>query len=103
MDTPNACGAVSPFGGCFTTTPGVADLRCPSVAVMNGFQLTGCCRPNGMCGVDLQVISLGCNDPVLVGGMPAWPCPTDSAKAPAPMSESATGGKSAPSSETPAD
>ena len=73
MDTPNACGGTLPGAGCFTTTPGVPDPRCPSVTAM-GFPIPGCCRPNGMCGVDLRVITLGCNDPVLVGGMPAFPC-----------------------------
>jgi hypothetical protein len=74
MDTPNACGAQSPLiPGCLTTTPGVADTRCPTVQVM-GIPLTGCCRPNRMCGVNLQVVGLGCNDPVAVGGMPAGRC-----------------------------
>jgi hypothetical protein len=72
MDTANACGGISPFG-CLTTTPGMANSRCPTVSVM-GISLPGCCRPNGMCGVNLQVVSLGCNDPVLVGGMPASSC-----------------------------
>jgi hypothetical protein len=102
MDTPNACGGISPFGGCLTNTPGMPDMRCPSVAVM-GFPLGGCCRPNGMCGVDLQVIGLGCNDPVLVGGMPASRCGNASRKAPADNGASATSDTSAPTSETPAD
>jgi len=46
------------------------------------FPLSGCCRPNGMCGVDLQVIGLGCNDPVLVGGMPASRCGANSGRSP---------------------
>jgi hypothetical protein len=102
MDAPNACGGVSPLGGCFTTTRGVADSRCPMVVVM-GFPLSGCCRPNGMCGVDLQPISLGCNDPVLVGGMPASSCRANSGNAPADMGTSATGDTSAPSIETSTD
>jgi hypothetical protein len=75
MDTPNACGAEIPVapGVCFTSTPGVADPRCPTIQVM-GASLTGCCRPNGLCGVSLQVIGLGCSDPVTVGGMPAGRC-----------------------------
>jgi hypothetical protein len=103
MDTPNACGAVSPLGGCFTTTRGVPDPRCPMVVVMNSFPLSGCCRPNGLCGVDLQVINLGCNDPVLVGGMPASPCRANDGNASASMETSVAGSNSAPSSEAPAD
>jgi hypothetical protein len=102
LDTPNACGGVSPFGGCFTTTPGVADPRCPTVSVMN-FPLSGCCRPNGMCGVDLQVITLGCNDPLLVGGPPAVACRADAGQAPFYAGTSATGGASGLSSQTSAD
>ena len=58
--------------------------------------LSGCCRPNGMCGVDLQVIGLGCNDPVLVGGMPARPC-ANSENGAAYLGASATGSESTPS------
>ncbi len=78
MDTPNACGGELPIAqnACFTATPGVTDPRCPTVQVM-GFPLSGCCRPNRMCGVSLQPIGLGCNDPVAVGGMPAGRCGTD--------------------------
>ncbi len=78
MDTPNACGAQIAIAGgaCFTSTPGVADPRCPTVQVM-GIPLSGCCRPNRMCGVNLQPVGLGCNDPVAVGGMPAGRCGND--------------------------
>jgi hypothetical protein len=73
------------------------------VFVMNGFPLGGCCRPNGMCGVDLQVIRLGCNDPVLVGDVPASPCGADNGQAPADVDTGTRGSDSVPSSETPAD
>ena len=74
----NTCGAIVPTAGgtCFTSTPGVVDSTCPTVNVM-GIALPGCCRPNGLCGVSVSVISLGCNDPTLVGGAPAGPCGAD--------------------------
>jgi hypothetical protein len=78
MDTLNACGAILPFAtmACLTATPGVADPRCPNLPV-TGVTLNGCCRPNGMCGLDLALISLGCNDPALLGGAPAGRCGGD--------------------------
>ena len=71
----NDCGAIVAVAGnaCFTSNPGVPDSRCPNVQVM-GIPLTGCCRPNGLCGASLQMIGLGCNDPVFLGGMPAGRC-----------------------------
>jgi hypothetical protein len=80
-DTPNACGGTFPGGGCLTSTPGVADANCPMLTLM-GFPLAGCCRPNGMCGVDLSGISLGCNDPTALGGMAGGACGGDAAPPP---------------------
>jgi hypothetical protein len=42
-----------------------------------GITLAGCCRPNGMCGVNLDLIQLGCNDPIPVGGAPPGRCGAD--------------------------
>jgi hypothetical protein len=93
MDTPNACGGsfVLAGGSCLTTTPGVADSTCPSLTLM-GFPLAGCCRPNGMCGVDFSGIMLGCNDTAgLPGGMPGGPCGGDGGQPPADTGPRDTG------------
>ena len=96
-DTANECGAIVVMAGsaCFTATPGVADPRCPAVQV-SPVSLPGCCRPNGMCGVDVSVIGLGCNDPTLVGGMPALRCGADGGRPPASMGSSDTDTSEAP-------
>jgi hypothetical protein len=71
----NACGAQVAMAGniCLTATPGTANPRCPAVQVV-GQMLPGCCRPNGLCGVNLQIAGLGCNDPTPLGGAPPGPC-----------------------------
>jgi hypothetical protein len=79
MDMPNACGAILTVAGgaCATATPGKVDARCPPLMVAGGITLNGCCRPNGMCGLNLDIIGLGCNDPMIVGGGTAGRCGPD--------------------------
>jgi hypothetical protein len=39
-----------------------------------GIPVPGCCRSNGLCGLNLSIINLGCNDPAILGGKPAGKC-----------------------------
>jgi hypothetical protein len=96
-DTPNVCGAIIAVVGtaCFTATPGVVDSKCPPLQTPN-VPLPGCCRPNGMCGIDMSVVGLGCNDPTLVGAAPAFPCSADGGRPPASMGMSDTDTSQAP-------
>jgi hypothetical protein len=45
---------------CFDTSAGTPDTTCPSSASM-GFTLAGCCTSDGVCGVNLSTVGLGCN------------------------------------------
>ena len=58
--TSDQCG-VNIQGNCLLQdAPGEPSADCPDVTLM-GFPLTGCCRPNGMCGADDGgFIGLGC-------------------------------------------
>ena len=71
----NACGSQVPVvpGTCLTATRGVPNARCPELVVA-GTTLPGCCRPNGLCGASIEILGLGCNDPVPLGGPPAARC-----------------------------
>jgi hypothetical protein len=47
-------------GACFDTSAGTPDTSCPSTTAM-GYSLAGCCTAQGVCGVDLSTVGLGCN------------------------------------------
>ena len=50
--------------------PGTPDPGCPSQSLM-GFELPGCCKPEGICGVQDSFLGLGCVDAtVFIGGTP---------------------------------
>jgi hypothetical protein len=60
--------------GCVETNqPGFFDPSCPSDTIA-GFNVAGCCKPNGMCGNDYSLISLGCVDTSPFGGPPPTKC-----------------------------
>jgi hypothetical protein len=77
-NNPLICGAdVSPFAGLIPLPPGclalhqpgVADPTCPAYFVQAaGISLPGCCKPGGLCGVDFDIIQLGCVDVSQSGG-----------------------------------
>jgi hypothetical protein len=73
VDEPNACGGFVLGTVCLSSTPGTADASCPSVSVM-GQALPGCCRRSGLCGANMSIVGLGCNDPAILGGAPAGKC-----------------------------
>jgi hypothetical protein len=102
---PNACGAQAAAGVCLTTTPGTADPVCPMVTLM-GFPLPGCCRTNGTCGVNLSILTLGCNDPSMVPGGSGGgaPCGGDSGPPPVDSGGTDTGPTdTGPGTDAPAD
>jgi hypothetical protein len=74
------------LGTCLTTTPGTPDPLCrdqPSpIPGIPG--ITGCCRPNGLCGGTTGA-PIGCNDFSQLG-LPAVPCGPDAAPPPPPDS-----------------
>ncbi len=74
------------LGTCLTTTPGTPDPLCrdqPSpIPGIPG--ITGCCRPNGLCGGTTGA-PIGCNDFSMLG-LPAVPCGPDAAPPPPPDS-----------------
>jgi hypothetical protein len=53
--------------------PGVLDPDCPDLNLM-GFNLDGCCRSDGICGVMDTFLGLGCVDPSSFGQPPGPPC-----------------------------
>jgi hypothetical protein len=55
---------------CLDTSAGTPDTSCPSQTAM-GFTLAGCCSASGVCGVNLSVAGLGCNDLSVFGGFGA--------------------------------
>jgi len=71
----NTCGGAIPagaapgldFGGaatspCLTLAPGKPDASCKSYKSSFGVTLPGCCGSDHVCGVDLSVAGLGCNN-----------------------------------------
>lgn len=55
-------GAVPVYGGCQPPNqPGAIDSSCPSIASPVGGTIPGCCRSDGTCGIDLDVIGMGCS------------------------------------------
>jgi hypothetical protein len=82
MGEMNACGGILTLAGnaCVTTTPGTPDSSCPSITAT--VTLAGCCRPNGMCGVNGSLLRLGCADPSAFGGMSNLPCGGDASRPP---------------------
>ena len=71
----DSCGGAIPagaapgleFGGaatspCLTLDPGKSDASCKSYKSSFGVTLAGCCGIDHMCGVDLSVAGLGCNN-----------------------------------------
>jgi hypothetical protein len=53
-------GAVGGGGPCLNIAAGVPDPSCPTESAM-GMSAPSCCSVEGVCGVDLSVINLGCN------------------------------------------
>jgi hypothetical protein len=92
MGEMNACGGILSQAGnaCVTTTPGTPDSSCPSITSF--VVLPGCCRPNGMCGVNGSLVRLGCADPSPFGGMGNLPCGGDASRPPDGAAPDATPG-----------
>jgi hypothetical protein len=56
-DIPLQSGCL-PYGA-----PGVLDPRCPDIGTLLGTQansVPGCCRPDGTCGIAIDMLNLGC-------------------------------------------
>jgi hypothetical protein len=69
----NQCGAdLSALGGsagCVDREqPGSMSNECPSISIMQGgFDIPGCCRANGRCGITIMRLApLGCVEPGVV-------------------------------------
>jgi len=78
--SPNACGIQTaqldpvvpiPPGCVAKNQPGRLDPSCPSLQTGG---LSGCCRPDGLCGIDYSVIELGCVFVSPFGGPPLQAC-----------------------------
>lgn len=74
----NACGGAfmlpgamtggSGGAGCLSTSAGTAAPYCPSMMMM-GIPITGCCTTDGLCGIDLTMIGLGCDTAQSLAGI----------------------------------
>ena len=84
MGEMNACGGtVAQAGGaCITATPGTPDSSCPAITGQ-AIPLPGCCRPNGLCGINFSILGLGCTDPTPLGGNGMQACGGDGGMPPA--------------------
>jgi hypothetical protein len=73
---------------CINTAIGSPDPSCPAQSIM-GMSLPACCSADGICGVNLSVLGLGCNSLSVLGALVAGateasqPC-GDAAGAPVP-------------------
>ncbi len=53
---------------CISTAAGNPDPSCPAQTIM-GMSVPACCSAEGVCGVSLAVLGLGCNSPSVLGAL----------------------------------
>jgi hypothetical protein len=74
IDTSRLNGMLGLPSGCVPQNqPGYFDPSCPAQSSPVG-ELAGCCKPNGVCGVDWSFFGVGCVDTSGAGGPPRTRC-----------------------------